>query len=51
MRRLAIFFYFLFITTLSLRVGHVIPTLITIGIFAYFYQLAEKIDNEESLHQ
>ena len=50
MRRLAIFLYFVVLTMMSFRVGQPIATLITLGLFVYFYQLAEKIDNEESLY-
>lgn len=48
MRRLWIFLYFLVLTTLSLHVGQVFATLVTISIFMIFYNLAEQLDIEEN---
>lgn len=44
MRRLWIFLYFLFWTTMSLRLGELFATIIVVSFFMYFYQLAEQFD-------
>jgi uncharacterized membrane protein len=47
MRRLAIFLYFLFLTTLSLRVGDLYAMFVTVTTFVVFYFWAELLDKED----
>ena len=47
MRRFWIFLYFLFLTTLALRIANFYATICTVICFMIFYNLAEHLDKED----